>query len=51
MLAAARAGRSLEEMQADITLDKYRDWEQYKEWRPINIEGMYNQVQMHRRGN
>ncbi|HSA81903.1 MAG TPA: hypothetical protein VLE23_13895, partial [Geminicoccaceae bacterium] len=51
VLEAARAGRSLEQMQAEITLDKYRDWSQYEDWRPMNIEGMYSQVQMHRRGN
>jgi glyoxylase-like metal-dependent hydrolase (beta-lactamase superfamily II) len=51
VLEAARAGRSLAEMQAEITLDKYRDWGQYEEWRPMNIEGMYNQVSLHRRGN
>jgi glyoxylase-like metal-dependent hydrolase (beta-lactamase superfamily II) len=51
VLAAARAGQSLEEMQASITLDKYQDWGQYQEWRPMNIEGMYNQISLHRRGN
>jgi glyoxylase-like metal-dependent hydrolase (beta-lactamase superfamily II) len=51
VLAAARQGQSLEEMQASITLDKYQDWEQYEAWRPLNIEGMYNQVSLHRRGN
>lgn len=51
VLEAARQGQSLEEMQASITLDKYQDWEQYEAWRPLNIEGMYNQVSLHRRGN
>jgi glyoxylase-like metal-dependent hydrolase (beta-lactamase superfamily II) len=51
VLEAARAGKSLEEMQAEITLDQYSDWSQYEDWRPMNIEGMFNQVQMHRRGN
>ena len=51
VLQAARAGQSLEAMQASITLDKYRDWAQYEEWLPMNIEGMYNQVSLHRRGN
>jgi glyoxylase-like metal-dependent hydrolase (beta-lactamase superfamily II) len=51
VLAGARAGQSLEEMQAGITLDKYKDWGQYEAWRTENIEGMYNQVRMHRRGN
>lgn len=51
VLAGARAGRSLEDMQASITLDKYAGWSQYEQWRPMNIEGVYGQVQMHRRGN
>lgn len=51
VLEAARAGQSLEEMQASITLDQYADWEQYEDWRPMNIEGMYNQINLHRRGN
>jgi glyoxylase-like metal-dependent hydrolase (beta-lactamase superfamily II) len=51
VLEAARAGKSLAEMKAEITLDDYRDWGMYEEWRPMNIEGMYNQVQLHRRGN
>ena len=51
VLEAARAGQSLEEMKAGITLDKYQDWGQYEDWRTMNIEGMYNQIRMHRRGN
>ena len=51
VLQAARQGRSLEEMQASITLDKYQDWDQYDAWRELNIEGMYRQVSLHRRGN
>ena len=51
VLQAARAGQSLEEMKANITLDKYQGWGQYEDWRPMNIEGMYNQIRLHRRGN
>jgi glyoxylase-like metal-dependent hydrolase (beta-lactamase superfamily II) len=51
VLQAARAGQSLEEMQASITLDKYQGWDQYEAWRELNIEGMYRQVSLHRRGN
>jgi len=51
VLAAVRADQSLEEMQASITLDKYAEWIQYEQWRESNIEGMYWQVQMHRRSN
>jgi glyoxylase-like metal-dependent hydrolase (beta-lactamase superfamily II) len=51
VLQAAREGQSLAEMQASITLDTYQDWDQYEAWRALNIEGMYHQVSLHRRGN
>lgn len=51
VLAAARAGQSLDEMKASITLDAYKDWGQFEAWRAENIEGVYNQIRMHRRGN
>ena len=51
VLAAARAGQSLEVMQASITLDAYRDWGQYDKWRTLNIEGMLKNISLHRRGN
>ena len=51
VLQAARAGQSLEEMKANITLDRYEGWGQYEDWRSMNIEGMYNQIRLHRRGN
>jgi glyoxylase-like metal-dependent hydrolase (beta-lactamase superfamily II) len=51
VLAAARAGQSLEEMQRSIKLEKYRDWSQYEAWLPLNIEGVYRQISLHRRGN
>ncbi len=51
VLAAARAGQSLPEMQKTIALEKYKDWGQYEQWRPLNIEGMLKQISLHRRGN
>lgn len=51
VLAAARAGQSLEEMQASITMEAYKDWGQYDKWRTLNIEGMLNNISLHRRGN
>ncbi len=51
VLAAAREGQSLEQMQASIKLPKYQDWGQYEAWLPLNIEGMHRQVSLHRRGN
>ncbi len=51
VLAAARAGKSLEEMQASIRLDDYKDWGQYDAWLPLNIEGLYKRISLQRRGN
>jgi glyoxylase-like metal-dependent hydrolase (beta-lactamase superfamily II) len=51
VLEAARAGQSLEAMQKSIALKAYKDWGQYEKWRTLNIEGMYRQVSLHRRGN
>ncbi len=51
VLRAARAGQSLDEMTQTIRLEAYKDWGQYEAWLPLNIEGMYNQISLHRRGN
>lgn len=51
VLAAARAGRSLDEMKKTITLDRFKDFGMYDKWRELNIEGMYRQIALHRRGN
>ena len=42
--AAVAAGKSLEEMQASINMEKYADWGQYKEWRAEDVEGMHGFV-------
>ena len=49
--AQARAGKSLDDMKRTITLEKYKDWGAYKDYLPLNIEGMYRIVQANRRGN
>lgn len=51
VLAAARSGKSLEEMIATIKMEDYAEWGQHPAWLPLNIQGMYNQVSLHRRGN
>ena len=51
VLQAARDGKSLEEMQQSIRLDQYAGWQDYEDQLPLNIEGMYNQIRLHRRGN
>jgi hypothetical protein len=31
-------------------MDAYKDWGQYDKWRTLNIEGMLNNISLHRRG-
>ena len=50
VVAAARAGESLEEMKASITLEEYKDWGAYADWRELNIEGVHARVVLQRRG-
>jgi glyoxylase-like metal-dependent hydrolase (beta-lactamase superfamily II) len=51
VLQGAREGKSLEAMQQGIRLEKYKDWRDYDSQLSLNIEGMYNQIKLHRRGN
>jgi glyoxylase-like metal-dependent hydrolase (beta-lactamase superfamily II) len=57
VLKYAREGKSLEEMQQLIKLPKYEKWFGYQSenpathWLPMNIAGMYREVQSHRRPN
>ena len=49
--AAVRAGKTVEQAQAEIKLPKYEKWFRYKEWLPLNIAGAYRHFAAHRRGN
>jgi glyoxylase-like metal-dependent hydrolase (beta-lactamase superfamily II) len=51
VLEASRAGKSVDEMKQTIKLDKYKDWFRYEEFLPLNIEGIYRDINMHRLGN
>jgi glyoxylase-like metal-dependent hydrolase (beta-lactamase superfamily II) len=51
VLAAARAGKSLEETKKLVDLSKYKDWGGYEQMGQLNIEGMYRLVQANRRPN
>ena len=51
VVTAVRAGQSLEEMKTSITLDEYKDWGSFGNWRELNIEGVYARVVLQRRGN
>lgn len=51
VLAAARAGKSLEETKKSVDLSKYKDWGGYEQMGQLNIEGVYRLVQGTRRPN
>ena len=42
VLAGLKEGKSIDELKEVITMDSYRDWQQYAEWLPLNIEGNAN---------
>ena len=48
--AGMRAGKTLDELKTSINLPGYEKWFMYGKWKPENVEGMYNQIRMHRRG-
>ena len=51
VLAGLRDGKSVEEMQASITMEDYAGWGQHEKWRPLNVQGMAANIGLHRRGN
>jgi len=51
VLKYAREGKSLADMKPLIKMEQYAKWAGYEQMLPLNIEGMYQHVQMHRRGN
>ena len=51
VLKYAREGKSVEEVKQLVKMDKYSKWGSYQSYLPLNIEGMYRHVQMHRRSN
>jgi glyoxylase-like metal-dependent hydrolase (beta-lactamase superfamily II) len=51
VLAAARAGKSLEDTKKSVDLSKYKDWGGYEQMHQLNIEGAYRLVQGNRRPN
>lgn len=51
VLRHARAGWSLEEAKMLVTLPEYAHWAGYVDVLPLNVEGMYRRIQLHRRDN
>jgi glyoxylase-like metal-dependent hydrolase (beta-lactamase superfamily II) len=39
--AGIAAGRTLEQLRQSVTMDAYKDWEFYAQWRADNVTGMY----------
>ena len=48
VLRHLREEKSVEEIKQLVTMEKYRAWGNYKEYLPLNIEGMVRYIQMHR---
>ena len=40
VLAGLESGKSVETLSEEITLEKYKDWASYDQWRALNIQGM-----------
>jgi glyoxylase-like metal-dependent hydrolase (beta-lactamase superfamily II) len=51
VLMGVQEGKSLEELQSGIALTQYAHWFDYENQFPMNVEGMYNHIVLHRRGN
>jgi len=51
VLAAVRAGKSLDETRKSVDLSRYKDWGGYEQMSQLNIEGAYRLVQGTRRPN
>ena len=34
------AGKTVDQLKKELTMDEYKDWIRYDDWRPLNIEGM-----------
>jgi glyoxylase-like metal-dependent hydrolase (beta-lactamase superfamily II) len=51
VLAAIRAGKSLEDTKKEVDLSKYKSWSGFEQMTQLNIEGMYRMVSLNRRPN
>ena len=45
VLEALQAGKSVDQIKAELTLDAYSGWGQYDAWREMNIDGMAGYLQ------
>lgn len=40
VLKGLRAGKTVEQLQQEVTMAKYKDWAAYDSWRALNVQGM-----------
>jgi len=40
VLAGLKAGKTVEQLKQEVTMEKYKDWENYDNWRELNVQGM-----------
>ena len=45
VLAGLQAGKSVDELARSITMDEYKDWISYDQWRELNVRGMARYLQ------
>ena len=46
VLAGLKEGKSLDDLKTEVTMNDYKDWGNYEDWLPLNIEGMANFLQI-----
>lgn len=49
VLSGMREGQTLQQLKENINLPEYAGWDNYDQHLRLNIEGMYNQISLHRR--
>jgi glyoxylase-like metal-dependent hydrolase (beta-lactamase superfamily II) len=45
VLEGLQAGKTVDELAQSITMDKYKDWISYDQWRELNVRGMARSLQ------
>ncbi len=40
VLKGLQAGKTVDELKREVTMDKYREWAAYDSWRALNVQGM-----------
>jgi hypothetical protein len=48
VMAGIRAKKPLDQIKAEVKLEKYKDWGAYQNFLPLNIEGMHRIITDHR---